>query len=292
MADYSIWIVEYARVKEFAEGILLQGRYNAGTRVAPYCYAVVKGEGHTAIVDCGFDNVDLGAELAASYSVSDWQAPSVVLPRIGVDPDEVDTMILTHNHFDHAGGVEFFPNAHVYFQHREVANYMWARNLPARLQYLTAATDPDLMLWLVNRMKQGKLTLLEEQTEILPGLRIVPAHDTHTAGSQYVTIENDRDGKWLLAGDNCYVHESFAPAKDGGQFVPIGLVFGSYERCVLTMEEMWQYVDGNYTRIIPFHEEGLWSVFPSRQFDDTLHVAELSLAAGESSRIDATVVAG
>ena len=40
-------------------------------------------------------------------------------------------MILTHNHFDHAGGVEFFPNAHVYFQHREVANYMWAAE-PAR----------------------------------------------------------------------------------------------------------------------------------------------------------------
>jgi N-acyl homoserine lactone hydrolase len=292
MADYSIWIIEYARVKEFAEGILLQGHYNAGTRVAPYCYAVVKGEGHVAVVDCGFDNVDLGAELAASYKVSDWQPPSVVLPRIGIEPDEVDTMILTHNHFDHAGGVEFFPNAHVYFQHREVANYMWARNLPERLQYLTAATDPDLMLWLVDRMKQGKLTLLEGEAEVLPGLRAIPAHDTHTAGSQYVTIENDRDGKWLLAGDNCYVHESFTPAKNGGQFIPIGLVFGSYERCVLTMEEMWQYVDGNYTRIIPFHEEGLWSIFPSRQFDDTLHVAELSLAAGEPSRVETSAVVG
>jgi glyoxylase-like metal-dependent hydrolase (beta-lactamase superfamily II) len=292
MADYSIWIVEYARVKEFAEGILLQGRYNAGTRVAPYCYAVVKGEGHLAVVDCGFDNAELGAQLAASYNVSDWRPPSVVLPRIGIDPGEVDTMILTHNHFDHAGGVEFFPNAHVYFQHREVANYMWARNLPERLQYLTAATDPDLMLWLVDRMKQGKLTLLEQEAEVLPGLRVVPAHDTHTAGSQYVTIENDRDGRWLLAGDNCYVHESFAPAKSGGQFIPIGLVFGSYERVVLTMEDMWQYVDGNYTRIIPFHEEGLWSIFPSRRFDDTLHVAELSLAAGEPSRVETTAAVG
>ncbi|HXH96102.1 MAG TPA: MBL fold metallo-hydrolase, partial [Gaiellaceae bacterium] len=235
--------------------------------------------------DCGFDDVDLGAQLAATYNVSDWQPPEVVLPRIGIDPAEVDTMILTHNHFDHAGGVEFFPNAHVYFQHREVANYMWARTLPDRLQYLTAATDPDLMLWLVNRMKAGKLTLLEEETELFPGLRAVPAHDTHTAGSQYVTIENDRDGKWLLAGDNCYVHESFAPAKGGGQFIPIGLVFGSYERCVLCMEDMWQYVDEDYQRIIPFHEENLWSVFPSRQFDDTLHVAELSLAAGEPTRV-------
>jgi N-acyl homoserine lactone hydrolase len=279
-------------VNEFAEGILLQGRFNAPTRIAPYCYAVVKGEGHLAVVDCGFDNVELGAQLGASYGVSDWQPPEVVLPRIGIDPADVDTIILTHNHFDHAGGVEFFPNAHVYIQEREVSRYLWAKGLPNRLQWLTTATDPDLVLWLVNRMKNGKLTLLNEETEIFPGLRAIPAHDTHTAGSQYVTIENERDGKWLLAGDNCYVHESFSPAKDGGQFIPIGLVFGSYERCVLTMEEMWQYVDEDVTRIIPFHEQELWSVFPTRQFEDTLHVAELSLAAGETSRIESTATAG
>jgi hypothetical protein len=174
----------------------------------------------------------------------------------------------------------------VYIQEREVSRYLWAKGLPGRLQWLTTATDPDLVLWLVNRMKNGKLTLLSEPTEIFPGVRAIPAHDTHTAGSQYVTIENERNGKWLLAGDNCYVHESFSAAADGGQFIPIGLVFGSYERCILTMEEMWQYVGEDVTRIIPFHEQGLWDVFPTRQFDDTLHVAELALAEGEPSRVE------
>ncbi len=61
----------------------------------------------------------------------------------------------------------------------------------------------------------GKLTLLDGESEILPGLRAVPAHDTHTAGSQYVTIENDRDGRWLLAGDNCYVYENFTGPATG-----------------------------------------------------------------------------
>jgi N-acyl homoserine lactone hydrolase len=286
MVDYSIWIVEYARVVEFPVGILLYGRWNAGTVVAPYCYAVIKGGGHVAIVDSGFDNKEFGKVLGDSYGVSDWQPAEVVLNRIGIDPGEVDTMILTHNHFDHAGGVEFFPNAHVYYQHREVARYMWAKSLPDRLQFLTSATDPDLMLWLVNRMKTGKLTLLDEPTEVLPGLRAMPAHDTHTAGSQYVTIENERDGKWLLAGDNCYVHEGFTGADGDGRFIPIGLVFGSVERVMLTMEEMWQYVGGDHTRIVPFHEKGLWDVFPSREFPDGLHVAELSLATGEPSRVD------
>ena len=52
------------------------------------------------------------------------------------------------------------------------------------------------MLWLVNRMKQGKLTLLDAgDARSSRACDVVPAHDTHTAGSQYVTIENERDGK-------------------------------------------------------------------------------------------------
>jgi N-acyl homoserine lactone hydrolase len=284
MADYSIWVVEYARVVEFAKGLLLYGQFNAGTTIAPYCYAVVKGEGHTAVIDTGYNHAEFGKELAEGYGVSDWQPAEVVLKRIGVDPAEVDIAVLTHNHFDHAGGVEMFPNAHIYIQERELSRYLWAAGLPDRMQWLTSAVDPDLMLWLVQRLKDGKLTVLSEATEILPGLRLVPAHDTHTSGSQYVTIENERDGRWVMAGDNCYVYENFTGLGDG-RFNPIGLVFGSVERCVVTMEEMWQYVGQDVTRIVPFHEQKMWETFPSKEFDDTLHVAELSLAAGEQSRV-------
>ena len=54
---------------------------------------------------------------------------------------------------------------------------------------------------------------------------------------------------------------------------------------------MWQYVGEDVTRIVPFHEEKIWSTFPTRLFDDTLRVAELSLAAGETSRVDGALAA-
>jgi N-acyl homoserine lactone hydrolase len=292
VTDYSIWVVEYARVKQFANGILLYGQWNTGTRVAPYCYAVVKGGGHTAVIDTGYNHAEFGKVLADGYGVSDWQPADVVLKRIGIDPAEVDTMVLTHNHFDHAGGVEFFPNAHVYIQEREISRYLWAAGQPERLQWLTSAVDPDLMLWLVQRSKAGKLTVVDGEREILPGLTLVPAHDTHTAGSQYVTIDNERDGRWCLAGDNVYVYENFEGVNGDGIFNPIGLVFGSVERCVMTMEDMWQYVGKDVKRVVPFHEEKMWETFPSRLFDDTLHVAELSLAAGEESRVDRAAARG
>jgi hypothetical protein len=90
----------------------------------------------------------------------------------------------------------------------------------------------------------------------------------------------------------CYVYESFTGADGDGRFIPIGLAFSSMERCMLTMEEMWRYVEGEVTRIVPFHEQNLWNTFPTRLFDDTLHVAELSLAPGEPSRIETAPAAG
>jgi glyoxylase-like metal-dependent hydrolase (beta-lactamase superfamily II) len=286
MADYSIWVVEYARVVEFAQGILKYGDWNTGTRVAPYCYAVLKGEGHVAVVDTGYNHVELGEALAQSYGVSDWQPPEVVLKRIGIDPAEVDTMILTHNHFDHAGGVELFPNAHIHIQEREVSHYLWAKTLPDRLQFLTTAVDPDLMLQLVQRMNRGKLTLVEGEAEVLPGVRVWPAFDTHTAGSQYVTVDNDHDGLWLMAGDNMYIYENVTGRGDG-RYIPIGFGMGSIEKGLLTTEEMYQRVGGEVRRLVPFHEERMWESFPSQRFDDDLHVAELSIRTGDVSRLSA-----
>lgn len=291
MADYSIWIVEYAHVLEYPVSGVLYGRHNEGTLVLPYCYAVLEGEGHLAVIDTGFDWAEYGEVLATMYGVSDWKGPQELLGRIGLDPADVDTAILTHNHFDHAGGVDLFPNAHVYMQQRELSHYTWAKALPDRLQWLTTACDPDLVISLAQRLKAGKLTLVDGPAEVLPGVELVPAHDTHTAGSQYVRVENGHDGRWLFAGDNLYVYEGLTGTGGDGRFVPIGLAFGSMERCVLTMEEMYQGVDGEITRIVPFHESKLWEHYPTRQFDDGLHTAELSLAPGSRSRIELEVSA-
>jgi glyoxylase-like metal-dependent hydrolase (beta-lactamase superfamily II) len=285
MADYSLWIVEYARVKEYPVSAALYGRHNQGSLVLPYCYGILKSDDHLAVVDTGFDNVELGQVMANTYGVTDWQPPEVVMSRLGFSPEDVDTVILTHNHFDHAGGVRFFPNAHVYLQAREVHNYLYAKGLPHRMQWLTTATDPDLVLYLVERMTEGKLTLLDGEAEVLPGVRAVPAHDTHTAGSQYVTLDQ-HDGRWLLAGDNCYTYDNFLGSQEDGMFCPIGFAMGNMQECVLTMEEMWQFVGEEVTRIVPFHAEEMWEKFPTHVFDDTLRAAELSLAPGEASRLE------
>jgi hypothetical protein len=140
------------------------------------------------------------------------------------------------------------------------------------------------MLSLVQRMKDGKLTLVEGNAEVLPGVSVRPAFDTHTAGSQYVAVDNGHDGRWLMAGDNMYVYENVTGRGDG-RFIPIGFAMGSVEQCLLTTEEMYQDVGGDVQRIVPFHEERMWEHFPTQRFDDDLHIAELSLRTGDTTRL-------
>ncbi|MBV9820405.1 MAG: N-acyl homoserine lactonase family protein [Solirubrobacterales bacterium] len=290
MSNYSIYIVEYSHVLEYPIGGVLYGAHNEGHLVLPYCYGVLEGEGHLVVVDTGFDSSAYGRVLADTFGVSDWKPPAEVLGRLGFDPDGVDTAIITHNHFDHAGGVDFFPNAHVIMQAREVTHYQWVQGLADRLQWLSTACDPDLMLSLAQRGKDGKLTLVDGDAEILPGVHLTAAFETHTIGSQYVTIDNAHDGRWLMAGDNVYVYENLLGEQADGRFTPVGLAFGSMEKCMLCMDEMYRAVE-EVTRIVPFHESRLWDTFPTATFDDGLHAAELSLAPGARSRLPASAKA-
>ena len=58
------------------------------------------------------------------------------------------------------------------------------------------------------------------------------------------------------------------------------------------MKEMSRYVEGEGARIVGCHEQTLSHTFPMRLFDDTLPVAECSLAPGGPSRIETTPAAG
>ena len=51
MSDYSIWVLEYSFVPGVPRGLTIQGAFNQGTCKLPYCYVLIKGRGHLAMVD-------------------------------------------------------------------------------------------------------------------------------------------------------------------------------------------------------------------------------------------------
>lgn len=277
--NHSIWILEYGYVDRFPASNLFAAQPFEGYRRMPYCLGLVRSARRCVLVDTGFADPAVYDRLTAKYGDTRWATPVDVLARVGVRPEQVDTILLTHHHFDHAGCVDAFPAAHVWIQRREVESYLAAAARPARFEFLTRSCQADLPGQLAAR----PATLVDGAAEVTPGIALRPAHDTHTAGSQLVAVTNDADGTWVFAGDNVYAYENLEGLRGDGVLAPIAMTTGSAGAWLDLADGMLASVGGDSRRILPFHEAGLWDRFPSATYADGLHVAEVSLAGGHPS---------
>jgi N-acyl homoserine lactone hydrolase len=283
MADWSMWMLEYAHCLEQPVGCILYAHWNAGTRLFPYSYLYLEGQGHHVLVDVGYDEGTYGGELGDRYGVSDWQDADVVLAKVGVRPEEIDTIILTHAHYDHIGNLSKFPQAHVYIQRREIERCHWALDKGSKFASLTGALDPADLMYLAELAETGRLTLVDgDMDDVLPGLHLRPAFDTHSDGSQYVVVSTPKEN-WVLAGDNLYSYENAEGVNQSGEYIAIGFGGGSAWNNLLSIDEMLS-VAGSTARIVVVHENETFNRHPSWRTEDNLAVAELHLAENVLSR--------
>jgi N-acyl homoserine lactone hydrolase len=279
VSDYSIWLVECGYVREFPVGAIFGGQFNAGTTTIPFGYIVLAGEGHLAVIDTGYDYDGHSRERADRTEVLGWRGPADRLGQLGFDPRDVDTVLLTHAHWDHAGNLAAFPNARVYLQARELSE--WRRLLagPDRYAWLLSAIDPADLLALSELERSGRLELVDgPRADVLPGVHLEPAHETHTPGHQIVVIETS-GGTFVAAGD-CVMAAGNLGSASGQGYVPVGSVSGSQLRLFELYDRMLQLTEGDPARVLAVHDAGSWDRHTTVSIDG-LHVAAVHRAATE-----------
>ncbi|HTN56127.1 MAG TPA: MBL fold metallo-hydrolase [Microbacterium sp.] len=284
MSSYSMWMLEYAHCLEHPVGCIFYGVWDGSTRMFAYSYVYIESGEHKILVDIGHDNRGSNRRLNDENDIVDFQAPDAVLAKVGVKPEEIDTVILTHAHYDHAGAARYFPNATFYLQRVELESSRWALENAHLYESIIGALDPDDVAMLEELAEQGRLRLLDGPVnDLYPGLHVRTALDTHTMGGQYVVVE-DGPNNWVVTGDALYSYENAEGI--GGDGVPVNIGFGggSGWRGLQIIDEMARTA-GDTDRLVIVHEYDTFRRHPSRTYDDRLSVAELLLADGTPSRI-------
>lgn len=197
------------------EDLLFQGGSASKVRQGPVYLFYVKTDQDVVLVDASFHMDDariMGSDKDVTRKMPD-EDPLYALKQVGINPEDVTMLILTHAHFDHIGYVDAFPNATVYVHRRELA---WVSGLPNwSIGYGSFAVEKLNRVW-------KRLSVIDgERAQILPGIEVIYAGG-HSAGSMAVLVDT-RIGRVCLCGDNCFLYKTI---EDG---VPIGLTNNLYE---------------------------------------------------------------
>jgi glyoxylase-like metal-dependent hydrolase (beta-lactamase superfamily II) len=218
---------------------------------------LLAGDGRIILVDTG-NGSKYNDKTRAIYAMDESQSDLLSsLRAVGVAPDDVTDVILTHLHFDHAGGatqrrngtvVPTFPRArhHVQREHWEAALHPTERD---RASFLA---DDFIPL-----QEAGLLHLVDGEQEILPGVRVVVVHG-HTTALQCPLIA---DGSTTLL--YCADLIPMAP------HVNLPWIMGYDLRPLVTLEEKRQY--------LTIAAQGKWVLF----LEHDPAVAAVTVARGE-----------
>lgn len=255
MTDWNVHAVKYAErnARTRADSFLFDAHHDVPHDMDYFLWVLKRGD-RIILVDTGYDAAE--ARRRGRGILLD---PRAALAPLGVAAEDVTEVIVTHLHYDHAGGLHLFPNARLHLQASEMA---FATGPCMCHDTLRMPFTGDHVCEAVRRLYSGRVSFHDGDAEIAEGLTVHRVGG-HSRGLQVVRVRTSA-GWMVLASDAAHYYENFEARK------PFPIVVDLQD--MLDGFETLYRLSSDPTLIVPGHDPLVMKQFPRAQAD---HIVRL-----------------
>jgi glyoxylase-like metal-dependent hydrolase (beta-lactamase superfamily II) len=195
---YDLYAIRYAIIPNFPVRGLIAGADTSRRMDIAMTVWLLRGGGRNVLIDAGFYR----DKFVQRWKPVDFVSPSEAVARAGVKAEDITDIIVSHVHWDHADGLDLFPNARIWIQKDEYQHHVD----PTGGQR-DRAIDPDDATMLAALAARGRVHKIDgDSVQIIPGITVFTG-GRHTFASQYATVLT-KSGTAVVASDNLYLYEN------------------------------------------------------------------------------------
>lgn len=199
MTDWTVHAVKYSdrNARTRADSFVFDDNHDAPHAMDYFIWVLRSGE-QVILIDTGYDAAE---GVARNRPIR--RDPAEALAPLGLNPDDITTLIITHLHYDHAGGLHLFPNATLHMQAAEMA---FATGPCMCHDPLRMAYTADHICEAIKRLYSGRVVFHDGDGQVADGVT-VHRIGGHSRGLQSVRVKTP-EGYMCLASDAAHYYEN------------------------------------------------------------------------------------
>src|SRR5437667_5741365 len=246
-ATYEVYALSYGVYPNFPVSALIAGADKDRKIDLQMMIWLLKGpNGRNILVDtgCYHENVVKGKGITNLIKASE------AISKLGLSAADITDVIITHMHWDHADGMDLFPNAKIWIQKDE---YVYYTGLAWQSDGKHGGIEPDDVLTLVKLNMDHRVNMVGgDDVEIIDGIRVYTG-GRHTFASQYVGARTT-SGTVVIASDNMYLYENLE------KHAPIAQTFDPDSN--LRAQDRMRQLASRPDLIVPGHDPAVFVKYP------------------------------